>query len=458
MVHIGLSNQLEARWIHHDSVMKYGPNTGMVVAMNHFGDAIHLVREQTRAQEREQLSDEELIDGVRDSESLVRAITADQLAMVAEAERRGLHTSEGGRTLKSWIQDLLRLSGSDANTRAILARKIDRTESADESSVELPDTAEAMDDGAIGLDHARAISDGVRKLASGATPAEQAEAETLLAGQARFVGPRDVRVLADRLRYERDQDGAHHDEEQQVARRELHLGTNREGMLTLHGQLDREAGAALRTALEPLAKPQPTDDGEPDPRSAAKRNADALVQLLDGRAAESPAGGGIRRRVVVTIGLHALTERIGGGTLEATGEPLSATSVRRMACDAEIIPVVLGGHGEPLDIGRAQQSVPRHLRRLLLVRDGSCAFPGCDRPLGASHAHHCQHWAEGGKTAIDNLVMLCAGHHRHLHAENWLARINPHGLPEFIPPRAVDPSQTPRSGSRADIGELPTSS
>ena len=418
------------------------------------GDAVRLVRDHIPHQQREQLSDQDLIDAVRDSETLVRTLLSDQLAMVAEAERRNLHTRDGARSLKSWIQELLRLSGSDAHTRATLARKVDRTDNPEGPATELPETAGALEEGAIGLDHARAISDGIRKLAPVTTPEEQARNESFLADRARRTGPREIRVLADQLRYEKDQDGAYQEEQQQIAARELHLGTSRDGMLTLHGQLDREAGAALRAALEPLAKPQPAEDGQPDPRSAAKRNADALVHLLDRTSSEE---AGIRPRVVVTVGLSALRDRIGGGTLEATGEPLSASSIRRMACDAAVIPVVLGGAGQPLDIGRTQQTVPHHLRRALHVRDGSCAFPGCDRPLGASHAHHCQHWAEGGTTSLANLVLLCASHHRLLHAEHWRARINPHGLPEFIPPRSVDPTGAPRPGRRAHTGELPDS-
>lgn len=405
----------------------------------------------------ELLSDEDLVDAVRDSEVLVRAAFADQLGMVAEAERRGLPTRAGARSVKSWLQELLHLSGSDAHTRSVLAGKLDPAGTEDGAAAELPDTAAALGEGAIGLDHARAISDGMRKLAPVTTQQEQAEAEGLLAGQARHTGPRQVRVLADQLRFDKDQDGAYHEEQQQIAARELHLGTGRDGMLTLHGQLDREAGAALRAVLEPLAKPHTTDNGHPDPRPAAKRNADALVQLLDHTGHHGGTTTGIRPRLVVTVGLQALQERIGGGVLEATGEPVSASTARRMACDAEVLPAVLGGHGQPLDLGRSQHTVPPHLRRALQLRDGSCAFPGCDRPPGASHAHHCHHWADGGPTALDNLVLLCANHHRLLHTHHWTARINLHGLPEFIPPQSVDPDQTARPGMRADIGELPGS-
>lgn len=421
------------------------------------GETVRLVRERIPHEPSEQLSDEELVDAVRDSESVVRALLADQLSMVAEAERRNLHTRDGARNLKAWLQELLRLSGSDAHTRAVLARKTNHAETAEDTAAELPETAGAMAEGAIGLDHARAISDGMRKLAPVTTPQEQSETESFLVDHARQAGPREVRVLADHLRYDKDQHGAFHDEQQQVAARELHLGTSRDGMLTLHGQLDREAGAALRSVLEPLAKPQPAKDGEPDPRTAAKRNADALVQLLDHVGTEGDTPAGIRPRLVVTVGLHALRQQLGGGTLESTGEPISASTARRMACDADIIPVVLGAASQPLDIGRSQQSVPPHLRRALRVRDGSCAFPGCDRPPGASHAHHCHHWAEGGATSLDNLVLLCAGHHRLLHADHWRARINPHGLPEFIPPPSADPDRTPRPGKPANTGDMPNS-
>jgi hypothetical protein len=117
------------------------------------------------------------------------------------------------------------------------------------------------------------------------------------------------------------------------------------------------------------------------------------------------------------------------------GTELSATTLRRLACDAEIIPAVLGTHGEPLDVGRAKRLVTLALWVALVLRDRHCAFPGCDRPPLMCHAHHILHWIQGGKTKLDNLVLLCGHHHRTIHHTPWKVRINPHDhTPEFMPP------------------------
>ena len=84
------------------------------------------------------------------------------------------------------------------------------------------------------------------------------------------------------------------------------------------------------------------------------------------------------------------------------GQLISAGDARRMACDCKVIPVVLGGDSEPLDLGRAQRTVPMGIRRALVARDRGCAFPGCDRPPGLCEAHHCQHWIDGGETSVHN--------------------------------------------------------
>src|ERR687884_297937 len=92
---------------------------------------------------------------------------------------------------------------------------------------------------------------------------------------------------------------------------------------------------------------------------------------------------------------------LGTATLDY-GQLISATTTRRIACDCKLIPVVLGGDGEPLDVGRAQRSVPLGIRRTLIARDRGCAFPGCDRPPGLCEAHHIIHWAEDGVTSVAN--------------------------------------------------------
>ncbi len=136
------------------------------------------------------------------------------------------------------------------------------------------------------------------------------------------------------------------------------------------------------------------------------------------------------------------------------GGPVTAESARRIACDAQLIPVLLGGGGQPLDVGRASYSIPTGIRRALIARDRGCAFPGCDRPPAWCDGHHIRHWADGGPTAITNLVLLCGHHHRTVHHHGWQTRIV-HGQPQFLPPPWIDPTQTPRRNHYHHLPTLP---
>ena len=96
---------------------------------------------------------------------------------------------------------------------------------------------------------------------------------------------------------------------------------------------------------------------------------------------------------------------------------------------------MLGTRSEVLDVGRAHRLITPALWRALVCRDRHCAFPGCTRPPVMGHAHHLTHWADGGATALDNLVLLCGHHHRVIHSTPWRVRLNPDdGRPEFLPP------------------------
>ncbi|HEX6404258.1 MAG TPA: DUF222 domain-containing protein [Pseudonocardiaceae bacterium] len=124
-------------------------------------------------------------------------------------------------------------------------------------------------------------------------------------------------------------------------------------------------------------------------RTAAQRDADALVELTQRALAngELPTEGGERPQAVVTVSLPVLQGRIGAASL-ALGGPINADIARRIACDAQIIPVVLGSRGEPLDIGRASRTVPAAIRRAVIVRDRGCAFPGCSVAARSGWAAH----------------------------------------------------------------------
>lgn len=105
--------------------------------------------------------------------------------------------------------------------------------------------------------------------------------------------------------------------------------------------------------------------------------------------------------------------------------------------------MVLGGDSQPLDVGSSQRTAPIAIRRALVVRDRGCAFPSCTRAPGWTGAHHIRHWADGGPTEIDNMVLLRRMHHGIIHRSEWEVRIRD-GIPEFIPPPYIDPEQRPR--------------
>jgi Domain of unknown function (DUF222) len=127
-----------------------------------------------------------------------------------------------------------------------------------------------------------------------------------------------------------------------------------------------------------------------------------------------------------------------------TGQELSAETVRRLACDAQILPAVLGGAGQVLDLGRQRRLFTGPIRRALVLRDRGCAFPACDRPPRWCTAHHLRHWSDGGGTSLDNGVLLCGRHHRVIHHDGWQVRIAADRHPEFTPPPWIDPRQQPR--------------
>ncbi|GAA4943012.1 uncharacterized protein DUF222 [Actinomycetospora succinea] len=180
-----------------------------------------------------------------------------------------------------------------------------------------------------------------------------------------------------------------------------------------------------------------------------------LALIPEPRRATTGRNGWTERpgRALLTITIdhrwlcEALKGKGGYGTLDS-GHKVDAATVRRWACDAEIIPMVLGAKSEPLDVGRAQRTAPDAIRRALNHRDGGCAFPGCTRRPRRCEAHHVEEWLQHrGATALDNMCLLCRHHHQLLHHGHWtIQMIN--GRPWFTPPWFIDTEQRPRPGGR----------
>ncbi|WP_258190986.1 HNH endonuclease signature motif containing protein [Arthrobacter sp. PAMC25284] len=193
-----------------------------------------------------------------------------------------------------------------------------------------------------------------------------------------------------------------------------------------------------------------------DQRSRPQRLLDGLIGACKAALASGklPSAGGLRPQVMVTIDYRDLLERLGGpgnrvgdrgpgsGSLMFTG-PVTASTVRKIACDADIIPVLLGGSGRILDVGRASRIFPPHIRKAITARDRGCAFPQCTIPAPWCEAHHITYWSHGGTTGTDNAALLCSHHHHLVHKEQWSIEIRT-GVPWFLPPPHVDPRLAPR--------------
>jgi hypothetical protein len=276
-------------------------------------------------------------------------------------------------------------------------------------------------------------------------PEHRDTAEDHLLTLAAEAGHKQVAALGARIVAHLDPDGsAPEDTEPATPTRELSLRRKRSGIWELHGRFDDETGTRASAVLDALAQRRTTDEGR-DLRSPQERYGDAFSDTLDLalNSPDLPMQAGERAHVMVAVSLSDLKTGVGEATLGDTGR-ISAAEARVHACDAMIIPAVLGANSEPLNLGRLRRLISAGLRRALFLRDRGCAFPGCHRPPRHCQGHHIRHWAEGGPTDLGNLVLMCAHHHRLLHRSGWEVRIAPDGLPEFLPPRFLDKHRKPR--------------
>src|SRR6266511_3204623 len=328
------------------------------------------------------LSVKELDDLLPRAHALLARITGTLvLPLIREADSRGACQEYDAASTADWVRYLLRIPARQAKQLIGLARAVEGDATA---------TGTALAAGRISADHAQVITDSLAALPEQAEGWVTDAAEEHLLDAAADHDPKALHRLGRRIVEIIDPD--HGDEllRQQLERadrqaeesRELHAVPH-EGRVRLTGWLDNEGWQILRTALDPLAAPRPAADGQPDGRPYPRRMADALVELADRalRGGDLPTQGGEKPTLVLTLDYTKLAAEVGTGTLD-TGDHLPAGTVRRLACDAKIIPAVLGGPSQPLDLGRAQRTVTAALRRALVLRDAGCTFPGCDLPPG----------------------------------------------------------------------------
>jgi hypothetical protein len=381
--------------------------------------------------------------------ALDRALTrlqALKLAAVAAADRDDVARGSGLPDTGAWLAARTHATGAAAARELSLATALDDR---------LPATRAALHAGEVSSAHAAVIAAATRQLPATLAQPERERIELGLVAQARRVDPARLRKAARRalLFAERSaaEVAAHEDEmlraeeDRAWQRARLTMHDNLDGTTSGHFTVPTFAGQVLRKTLQQLASPRRGRGGvgapgrpgaagdtaggsEVGPVSIvgdgidagldwAHRYGQAFTQLLE-RLPTDRLHGKVAATVVVTLDLERLRDAVNAqpaGAAVDTGTELSAGQVRRLACEAGLVPAVLGGQSLPLDLGRAQRFYTEAQRVALATVYDECAAVGCDRPYAWSELHHEDPWHAGGSTDLDLAVPLCGWHHRRVH-------------------------------------------
>jgi uncharacterized protein DUF222/HNH endonuclease len=401
-------------------------------------------------------SDEELLSTLTVAEGVSRQLDQVTVATVATLQRRGAFAARGYKKTTGALSDLVGWEGFEARRRVVAAEQACERIGLDGTVLpaRLPATSKAFTAGQASLRHVEVIAGLLASPAAGRLEeGQRAGAEEALAAKAADYPPTQLRTWGTALIERLDADGPAPDDDEDappVSVNELQVRRHRTGAGgTLTGRYDDAAMfAAIATLIDAMSRPL---DGD-DTRGMGRRQAEALADIcgfvLDhGEAASVPETGGRKPQLTVLISLDDLETRARTAMLDFGGL-LAPEALRMLACDAAVVPIVMNGASQPLDVGRATRVIPDGLRRAVTARDRGCAHPGCHRPVSWTEIHHILEWENGGHTTLDNLVMLCRVHHRLIHHSGWIVRIRD-GLPEFIPPKWIDPQQKPRRNPQA---------
>lgn len=400
---------------------------------------------QLRPLEPWQYSDKELVACLDRTQRELSSVQARWLGLLAEAEKREATLKATGLPTSSWLTDRNSHSARAAREEVRLAIRLDQ----------LPVVGDALGQGRLSVEQARVIAHGLERLPDELDAAQrQAVTEHLVElgdefgpyGLARLVN-RAVEVVAPDVAEDADRRAVERLEAEQRRARYVTWRKDLDGSLILTGRLDAVSGEKLVGVLRAVGgRLRRTALRAGQEVSRAQAAADALGALVDHYAGcrRLPRRGADRPRILVGIGYETLCGRLGTGTLLNTGEQLSAQLARVLACDAGILPVVMGAGSVPLDVGRERRLFTGHLRGLLIGRDQGCAFPGCEAGPAECDAHHCTPWWAGGRTSLENGVLLCPFHHHVVEPvpgappeTQWRIRLDARGYPEFAPPEGV---------------------
>jgi hypothetical protein len=323
---------------------------------------------------------------------------------------------DGSVSAIDWLRFNCHMTSNAAADRVAVGKRVE----------ELPDTVDALANRQVGFAHLVVM---VRT--ADATGSHFDEAALLKKAIAN--SPGKFHHISMHFRHAADAKGYAAEQAEQVENRRLSMSTAEDGSLLLSGILDSVGGAALRTALEPLAR----KSGAHDDRGRERRLADALVDLslfgLD--SGLIPQRGSQRTHLQVTATLETLRGLPGAAAADMEFSlPISAKTVERLACDCSLTRIVLGSDSMVIDVGRAKRVISGPARKAINARDRGCVWPGCDRPASWTSGHHLVHWIHGGTNKPKNLALLCLRHHWMVHEGDWQILRGHDGRVVVIPP------------------------
>ncbi len=382
------------------------------------------------------------LSGLADVEHQMHRVVVDT---VAALQRDGTFTAHGQRPVTA-VSELLGVEHRDA--RRIITAADHVCPRADLQGQVLPPllpaTAAAFESGAASLRHVEVVAKLIgNPTARRLSPETLAGAEIQIAAMATDTAPAALHTWGVELLELLDQDGAEPDDREPEPVDEMFLTPNPNGAGgRIKGRIDSaDLYDLIASVLDAKSAPLTKDDHRP----LGRRQADAMAEVFGYVADHAepdmlPSAGGNRPHLNIHIRWEDLQAQARAAMLDFGGQ-MTPAAARMACCDACVIPIVMGGAGQPLDVAVMRRTIPDHMRRAVAARDRGCAHPGCDRTPSWCQVHHVIPWEHGGETKISNLVMLCKTHHREIHTSEWAVQIAPDGIPEFTPPKWIDPLQ-----------------
>ncbi|MBV9101695.1 MAG: DUF222 domain-containing protein [Candidatus Dormibacteraeota bacterium] len=358
------------------------------------------------AREAGERSGAPLDDQLRDLRHTIDLLEVEFAVLSAEFAKTDKAEHDGYVSPIQWLRHECRTNGHIAATAVTVGQQLDR----------LPKSAAAIHRREIGFGHLALLASTTQALDE--SPSSTSWNEDRLLDKAKQHTVSRFRRECIHIRHEADARALLAEQNENARARKLEILPCESGAVAIRGLLDPIGGATLRTALDPLAR----RNGIGDDRSREQRYADALIELashgLD--AGHVPQRAGVRPHLQVTASLETIQGLRGApaGDLQLA-DPIPGESVARIACDASIRRIVIDAKSNVVDVGRAQRIPSGATRHALAARDGGCVWPGCDRPVSWTAAHHLRHWARGGATTLENLALICHRHHWMAHEGGW---------------------------------------